>query len=320
MSAAATRECSRCDPTRAHRDDPRLVRTASRLRPSRPSARPRCRVGTRRRARLRASGSTARTSTDGRGAGRSGGAPRARAPARSPRRARVPGSTLRFTRPMRTASSPETPRPVRMRSSACDCPTRRGSRMVPPSTSGHTPPPAVHAEHGIVRGDAQITPHCKLQPARATACPSTAAMTGLPSSMRVGPIGPSPSSRTALPRPSDTAFKSAPAQNVPPAPVRIATRWSSSASKARNASASEAAVGRSTALRTAGRSIVTIVTGPSCSTRTVMASSSRTSARARSATRPTARPSGRRPCARSTCTAGRTTATVRDPAAPRTRR
>src|SRR5438132_517551 len=114
----------------------------------------------------------------------------------------------------------------------------------------------------------------------ATAYPSTAAMTGFPSSMRVGPMGPSPSSlithswpEIVAPRrpwPAATAFRSAPAQNVPPAPVRTATASPSSASKRRNASTSAAAVGSSTALRTSGRLMVTTATSPSVSNRTVL--------------------------------------------------
>ena len=51
------------------------------------------------------------------------------------------------------------------------------------------------------------------------------------------------------------AFRSAPAQNVPPAPVSTATAWLASASKARKTSASSVAVGRSMALATSGRSM-----------------------------------------------------------------
>src|SRR5262245_3792481 len=93
-------------------------------------------------------------------------------------------------------------------------------------------------------------------------------MTGLASSMRVGPIGPSPSSRRSLRRPAARALRSAPAQKTPFAPVSTATAACSSASKARNASASATRVGSSTAFRTSGRSMVTVVTGPSRSTRT----------------------------------------------------
>ena len=90
-----------------------------------------------------------------------------------------------------------------------------------------------------------------------------AATTGLDSRSRLGPIGPSPSSVTRLPRSVPIALRSAPAQKVPPAPVSTATAASSSASNARKASASADAVGPSTALRASGRSMVTMVTGPS---------------------------------------------------------
>ena len=60
-------------------------------------------------------------------------------------------------------------------------------------------------------------------------------------------------------------LRSAPAQKVPPAPVSTATDRSGSASKRRKAATSSSAVGRSTALRTSGRSMVTTTTGPSVS-------------------------------------------------------
>ena len=95
-----------------------------------------------------------------------------------------------------------------------------------------------------------------------------AAITGLPSRRRVGPIGPSPSSSTRLLRSVPRPLRSAPAQKVPPSPYSTATLAPSSASNARNASASDCAVGPSTALRACGRCRTTVVTGPSCSMRT----------------------------------------------------
>src|SRR5258707_907260 len=68
-------------------------------------------------------------------------------------------------------------------------------------------------------------------------------MTGLLSCSRVGPIGPSPSGSRRLPRPSASAFRSAPEQKVPPAPVSTATARAGSASKVRKAWASAAAGG-----------------------------------------------------------------------------
>jgi hypothetical protein len=86
--------------------------------------------------------------------------------------------------------------------------------------------------------------------------------------MRVGPIGPSPSGATRLPRSVPTAVRSAPAQNTPPSPCRTATAAVSSASKARKAAARASAVAPSTALRRADRESSTVVTGPARSTRT----------------------------------------------------
>ena len=74
----------------------------------------------------------------------------------------------------------------------------------------------------------------------ATACPATAATTGLVSRSRDGPIGARPSASVRLPRGLPNALRSAPEQNVPPAPNRTATAASSSASKSVNASASAA--------------------------------------------------------------------------------
>src|SRR5438445_922793 len=86
-------------------------------------------------------------------------------------------------------------------------------------------------------------------------------MTGLPSIIRVGPIGPSPVSVNRLPVPSASAFRSKPAQKLPPAPVSTATLSPGSASKSRNAAANSRAVLPSTAFRRSGRSIVMITTG-----------------------------------------------------------
>jgi hypothetical protein len=63
----------------------------------------------------------------------------------------------------------------------------------------------------------------------ATAWPGMAVTTGLLNSMREGPMGPSPSGARWGSRPSDTAFRSAPAQNVPPSPKKTPTFASASA-------------------------------------------------------------------------------------------
>ena len=96
----------------------------------------------------------------------------------------------------------------------------RGSRTVPPSISGtphrrqKTPNVASSAATRRSHQSASSRPP-------ATAYPSTAAITGLLRRRRVGPIGPSPSGSTRL----SIAFRSAPAQKVPPAPVSTATLW-----------------------------------------------------------------------------------------------
>ncbi len=144
-------------------------------------------------------------------------------------------------------------------------PISRGSRTVPPSISGtpqrrqNTPRTASSAATRRSHQAASSSPP-------ATAYPSIAATTGFDSRIRVGPIGPSPSSSIRL----SMALRSAPAQNVPPSPYSTATLASSSASNARNASTSASAVARSTAFRASGRSRITVVTGPSRSMRTLM--------------------------------------------------
>src|SRR6266516_7979247 len=110
----------------------------------------------------------------------------------------------------------------------------------------------------------------------ATAKPEMAAITGFDSRSLVGPIGPSPSGSVRLLSGPPIAFRSAPAQKVPPVPNSTATCAPGSASKARKASARAVAVGPSTALRRSGRSRMTVVTGPSCATRTAMDASSST--------------------------------------------
>jgi hypothetical protein len=115
---------------------------------------------------------------------------------------------------------------------AREAPIRRGRRTVPRSISGtpnrrqKTPNTAPSAATRRSAQQATSSPP-------ATAWPSTAAITGLLKARRVQPMGPkSPSRCTGLPRPSATPFRSAPAQNAPPRPCRIATSSASSASKA----------------------------------------------------------------------------------------
>jgi hypothetical protein len=146
-------------------------------------------------------------------------------------------------------------------------PINLGSRTVPPSISG-TPHLRQNTPNTAVVSATRRSHHSASSSPPATACPWTAAITGFARTMRVGPIGPSPSGTgvSRFPLSVPTALRSAPAQNASPTPPRTATEDESSASKARNASASAEAVGPSTALRATGRLIRTVVTGPAFST------------------------------------------------------
>src|SRR5579883_426788 len=181
-----------------------------------------------------------------------------------------PAGTSRLARPQSKASRAPTSRPVRIMSSARLWPMSRGSRTVPPSISG-TPQRRQKTPNFAVSDATRRSHHRASSSPPATAYPSTAAITGLPSKWRVGPIGPGASSSKLGPRVRPaTDFRSYPAQKVPPRPVRIATDCVSSLSKARKASRSSTAVSGSTALRaSAKRSIETMVVVPSLSTTTL---------------------------------------------------
>ena len=122
---------------------------------------------------------------------------------------------------------------------------RRGSRIVPRSTSG-TPKRRQYTPSIASAAATRRSHHNASSIPPATAGPSIAAITGFPSRRRVGPIGPGPSSVTDTGRRSAPAiaFRSAPAQKYPPAPVSTATWADSSASNASNAASSAAAVTR----------------------------------------------------------------------------
>ena len=180
----------------------------------------------------------------GRSGGPSAGSPagRPRAARRVPRPprgtcpARRPGSRV----PSRTPRPRATGRPVRIRSRARPSPTIWVSRTVPPSMSG-TPQRRQKTPNTASASTTRRSHHRASSRPPATACPATAAITGFESDRRVGPIG--PSAATSGSSEFDIACRSAPAQNVPPAPHSTATEAAGSASKARNASASSAAVG-----------------------------------------------------------------------------
>ena len=106
-------------------------------------------------------------------------------PARSASSRARPGGTTRLTRPIRSASSAGTGRPVRIRSIARLLPISRGRRTVPPSMSGtphrrqNTPKTASSAATRRSHQSASSRPP-------ATAYPSIAAITGFDSRSRVG--------------------------------------------------------------------------------------------------------------------------------------
>ena len=72
-------------------------------------------------------------------------------------------------------------------------PDQPGQPHGAPVDQRHAPATAEHAEHGIRSGHPQVAPGASSRPP-ATAYPSMAAITGFDSRIRVGPIGPSPSS------------------------------------------------------------------------------------------------------------------------------
>lgn len=122
-----------------------------------------------------------------------------------------PAGTSRFTSPISYASRAGTGLPVRIRSIAREVPISRGSRTVPPSISG-TPQRRLNTPKVASSSATLRSHHSASSSPPATAYPATAAITGLPSRSRVGPIGPSPSAATRLARAVPIAFRSAPAQ------------------------------------------------------------------------------------------------------------
>ena len=83
-------------------------------------------------------------------------------------------------------------------------------------------PPAVDAEHSVCGRHSQVAPKGELEPT-GNGVALDRGDHGLCSSSQVGPIGPGPLSRTGRRSPSAIAFRSAPAQKVPPEPVSTAT-------------------------------------------------------------------------------------------------
>ena len=220
---------------------PRAPRRAATPGPSRtPAPAPPSRPA---RARRRPSG--------GPSACRPAGTRRSRQPAPRPPLAPCPAARPGWPAPSPALRRRRPARPVRIRSSARPSPTMRGKPHRPPSISG-TPHRRQNTPSTASDSTTRRSHHSASSRPPATACPLIAAITGFDSAIRDGPIGPSADMSGS--RALDIACRSAPAQNVPPAPHNTATRASVAASNARNASASAAAVAPSTALRRSGRS------------------------------------------------------------------
>ena len=90
---------------------------------------------------------------------------RSRARARARSRASSPPGAMRFTSPMRSASSAPSLRAVRIRSFARALPMRRGSRCVPPAPGMIASEVSVSPSSRVRRGDAQVAGEQQLRPA-----------------------------------------------------------------------------------------------------------------------------------------------------------
>ena len=147
---------------------------------------------------------------------------------------------------------------------------------MPPSISG-TPQRRQYTPNTASRAATRRSHHSASSSPPATAWPSTAAITGFESSMRVGPIGPSPHVELDAVAAALGHRLQVGARAERPAGARQhrrppARRRRRSAGTRRPA---PRAVGPSTALRTSGRSMVTTATGPSTSKSTLMTRASR---------------------------------------------
>ena len=137
----------------------------------------------------------------------------------------VPGATTRLASPIASASSAPTARPGEDQVERARVADQAGEAHGAAVDQRHAPAAAEHAERSrrspspAGRTTARAPARRRPRSPRPRRSPASA------SSMRVGPIGPSPSVLTELARSVPNAFRSAPAQNVPCAPVRTATCW-----------------------------------------------------------------------------------------------
>ena len=121
------------------------------------------------------------------------------------------------------ASSPDTPRPVRIMSSAWLCANEPGKAHRAAVDQRHAPAPAEHAEHRIRRGDAQIAPERELESAGDRVALDRGDHRLRQQHARRAQRTVAVDATSDCRRRSATAFRSAPAQNVPSAPVSTAT-------------------------------------------------------------------------------------------------
>ena len=166
--------------------------------------------------------------------------------------------------PMDSASSALMCRPVSSSSAATVYGTCRGSRTAEPP-SGNSPQRASETPNRALAPATLMSHACRISVPPAIAGPSTAAISGLLSRrpLSSGSITETSSSPSRAPGWSRViALRSAPAQNAPPAPVSTQTRMPGSPSTVSQACRISSIIGPLSALRTAGRFIVTISTCP----------------------------------------------------------
>ena len=156
-------------------------------------------------------------------------------------------------------------RPVSSRSAATVYGICRGRRTADPP-SGNRPQRASEMPNRALSPATRISAACRISVPPAMAGPSTAAISGLD---RRRPLssGSSIDDSAAAPVPEWSPgwvtvidFRSAPAQNAPPAPVSTHARMPGSLSTRSQASRIRASMGPLSALRTCGRFIVTTST------------------------------------------------------------
>ena len=182
-----------------------------------------------------------------------------------------PSGTTWPISPIRCASAALRCRPVSSISAAIVYGICRGSRTADPP-SGNSPQRASETPNRALSPATRTSVAWRISVPPATAGPSTAATSGLVSRRPLSSASIRDRSAPPLRKPSPgcdrvIALRSAPAQKAPPAPVRTQARIPGSASTLSHAARMMASISAESALRTRGLFIVTIRTGPRCSTR-----------------------------------------------------